>query len=380
MKVLFVVNARMPTERAHGIQIAKMVEAFIEQDDEVELVVPRRGGTQASVRDFYDLRVSVPTTHVPVLNVYRFGSPGFFVGSLSFAIASLALLVWRRLRRGGYIVYTVDTDTFSSSLLPLAGMPVFTEMHTEKPAHLLQRFFLRRVRGVIAVNRILERELRRRFPRARFHSCVEQNGVDGSYFEEKDKAAARTQLGLDAHSRIVLYVGRFLSWKGLEVVPEAARLYPQAKWYLLGGTREKFVRVIGTEPVANMVFVGSVPQSEISWWMAAADVLLVLGTRKDAQSWNYTSPMKLFEYFLSRRPIIACRTPALREIASDAEVLFYEPDTPHNLADKVREAIEDPAASERRAAAALRRGLRSSWRARAARIRSFIETSLSSQP
>ena len=43
MKIYYVANARMPTEKAHGIQIAKMCEALIEAGAKVELIVPRRG-------------------------------------------------------------------------------------------------------------------------------------------------------------------------------------------------------------------------------------------------------------------------------------------------------------------------------------------------
>src|SRR3989344_746663 len=41
-KLYFIANARIPTQRAHGLQIVKMCEAFARVGFDVELVIPRR--------------------------------------------------------------------------------------------------------------------------------------------------------------------------------------------------------------------------------------------------------------------------------------------------------------------------------------------------
>ena len=42
MKITYLANIRIPTEKAHGIQIMKMCQAFANQGVRVELVVPKR--------------------------------------------------------------------------------------------------------------------------------------------------------------------------------------------------------------------------------------------------------------------------------------------------------------------------------------------------
>ena len=42
MKILYIANARMPTEKAHGFQIIKTIEAFQLAGETVELLLPRR--------------------------------------------------------------------------------------------------------------------------------------------------------------------------------------------------------------------------------------------------------------------------------------------------------------------------------------------------
>ena len=42
MKIAYVANARIPTEKAHGLQIMEMCRAFARNGHEVTLVVPKR--------------------------------------------------------------------------------------------------------------------------------------------------------------------------------------------------------------------------------------------------------------------------------------------------------------------------------------------------
>ena len=50
----------------------------------------------------------------------------------------------------------------------------------------------------------------------------------------------------------------------------------------------------------------------------------------------YASPLKLFEYMASGRPIIASDLPALREVLNDRNSLFFKPDNAADLARAVK--------------------------------------------
>jgi glycosyltransferase involved in cell wall biosynthesis len=86
--------------------------------------------------------------------------------------------------------------------------------------------------------------------------------------------------------------------------------------------------------------------------------------------------MKLFEYLLSERPIVAGETPAIRQIVSAEEVSFYSPDDAASLARAVGEAALHPETMAGKIAAAKRKGLSASWSSRAQRILSFIESTV----
>ena len=49
--------------------------------------------------------------------------------------------------------------------------------------------------------------------------------------------------------------------------------------------------------------------------------------------------MKLFEYLMSKRPIIASDLPSIREIAKEADIIYFEADNPKNLSEAIEKAL-----------------------------------------
>ena len=366
----------MPSEKAHGIQIAKMCEAFIEAGVDLTLILPTRRGSREPLKSYYGLRVEVKTVRLWALDWYNGGRLGYAISSVSFML-SYTLFLWRKKRRKkregrDFVLYTVDNDNYSSSLLPLLRLPLFSEMHGAKPRTLAQRMLFHGMRGIIAINRIIESELRARFPSSPARYIVEPNGVDPEAFPDMDKKEARTKLGLPQEVPLVLYAGRFFEWKGLEILPRAALLSPAIRWQTVGGDEAHFKDFVAEPLPPNLFFAGSRPHSEIPLWLAAADALLVLGTKRDIQSYRYTSPMKLFEYLAARRSIIASKTPALMEIVSAREVIWYEPDVAQDLARQARFAAAHSLEVTMRIEATARMAKTRSWKLRAERILAFM--------
>lgn len=63
------------------------------------------------------------------------------------------------------------------------------------------------------------------------------NGVDGNLYAPgtpADRAQARAQFGFDAVGPVVLFVGRFIEAKGLPLIEQLARRFPDVTWALAG--------------------------------------------------------------------------------------------------------------------------------------------------
>lgn len=368
MKIYYVVNARMPNEKAYGIQIAKMCEAFIEQGIELELCIPRTRQSHIPLREFYALRVDVPTRTFSSPDWYDRGRVAYAVSSFIFTL----LVGWYLVRRrGSAVVYTIDMDPYSFSPIALLGMPVAVEMHSPKPSTILTRYFFRRAKSIITTNSLIKDKLASVFALKAERFIVEPNGVDPKAFEGMSREEARMTLGLATDAKIALYVGRFYDWKEMSVLQRAAeQLDTQGiRIYLIGGTKEDFERATKGSSFP-LYFGGSVAHNAVTTWRAAADVMLVLGSRANEFSYRYTAPMKLFEYLASDRPVVAADTPALRSLISDHEALFYTSDDADDLARKISEACSHPDVSK------IERGRQHArehlWSRRAERICAFM--------
>ena len=70
-----------------------------------------------------------------------------------------------------------------------------------------------------------------------------------------------------------------------------------------------------------------------------ADLLVLPNSAKDKMS-LFTSPIKLFEYMASKRPIVASSLPSIKEILIDNKnAILFEPDDHIDLAKKINLAL-----------------------------------------
>lgn len=372
----------MPTERAHGIQIAKMCEAFVEEGMELELVVPRRRTHAADAAHFYGLRHPLQVRKLPVLDVYGWGRIGYIIGTLSFMLAYFWYCIPKRFSEKQAIIYTTDIDQFFFFFIPLLGIPYFVEMHDAKKKIWRWQFFLSGARGIIAINSIIKKELQEVFKMTDDKIIIQPNGVDEQLFkmEPNARGKARRRLGISQEEKIALYVGRIYPWKELGIVAEAAYFLRDVTFYIIGDLVEQFKQVTGISAVpANVICAGSKKFQEIPLWLAAADVLLVCGTKRNEYSYYHTSPMKLFEYMAAapHRAIVASDTPANREILSDDEAIFYEADNPRDLAKNIRYAFDFSADAHARSARAHQKVFTHyTWNKRAGHIIEFMNKDL----
>jgi len=119
--------------------------------------------------------------------------------------------------------------------------------------------------------------------------------------------------------------------------------------------------------------VGRRPHGEIPIWLRAADVLVLPNTARENISKYYTSPVKLFEYMASGRPIVASDLPSVKALVDERMAVFFEPDNPKDLADKIHWVLENPQDAQNLALLAQEEVLRYTWDKRAGCIIEFIE-------
>ena len=392
MRIVYIANARLPTQKAHGFQIVKMCEAYAGLGADVELLHPYRFQHDEDLRDrtvfdYYGVEPSFSVKVLPNLDVLRLERflPRILFGPLYYAHA----IWWARTAAAAARGRPADLyHTRSEHIafwLTRMGLPTVYEVHTV-PRRLGRRLMTgvaaRDSTRLVAVltSFIKTRLIELGFPEERIE--VLPDGVDLNMFEgTPEKDDCRRRLGLPLDRPIVGYVGRFHTMgmeKGIgDLIAAMSRTRPvNGKPPLLlcvGGPLDAVSGYLAEAsrlgvPESNLRFVDRVPNSEVPIWLRACDVLTIPWPWSEFSAY-FTSPLKLFEYMAAGVPIVASDLPSLREILHHGDNgWLVEPDNPGALSEGLNHVLADPGSARDMAGRALRDVQQHSWRDRAGRI------------
>ena len=112
------------------------------------------------------------------------------------------------------------------------------------------------------------------------------------------------------------------------------------------------------------MFVGHRPHADIPQYLRAADVLVLPNKDGFAMSERHTSPLKLFEYMASGRPIVSSDLPSIREVLSEEEAVFFKPNSSESLLEALHFVLSHPEDADKKARRALEKAKRFTWSAR----------------
>ncbi len=207
------------------------------------------------------------------------------------------------------------------------------------------------------------------------------SGVDPLQFTQNGHpvAALRRQLA-EAGEPLIAYAGSFYSGKGCEQVLLAAERLPQAKFVLLGGGEAEVAELrerIQAQRLANVSLTGRLPHTEVPAYLLAADVLVAPFTEdgRDVAGkiiMPFASPLKLFEYMATGKPIVTSKVGAIPEIINDqVNGLLVPPGDVEQLSQAISRLLADPESASRLGARARVDVQQYSWDRRVSRILEF---------
>lgn len=354
MRILYIANIRFPTEKAHGVQIAKMCEAFADLGHDVELAVTDRA---TDITDdpftYYGVRRNFTLTRISVPDIVSWGAIGFLIESIVFGM-----------RAARYAKKKAPELLFGRDEIALyfASKQIIWETHTGA-WNFFARALARRAHRIIAISQGLKDfYIERGIPADRI--VVAHDGIDLEQFAHpQSKAESRARLGLPQDAKIAMYIGRLDGWKGTDTLLEASKLLSDVLTVVIGGEPQQIESLAARYPQVR--FLGYHPYTELADNQAAADVLMLPNTGKDPISAKFTSPLKLFSYMASGRPIVASDLPSIREVVDEQSALLVPADNPQALADCILRALDGGGTIAEAARACVQQY---SWRERASVI------------
>ena len=106
--------------------------------------------------------------------------------------------------------------------------------------------------------------------------------------------------------------------------------------------------------------------------MKAADALVLPNKKEEKISELYTSPLKLFEYMASGRPIIASDLPSLREVLDENSAVFFESGDSSQLAESIKNILNNENLGRSISSRAFEKVKNHTWENRAKKILDFV--------
>jgi glycosyltransferase involved in cell wall biosynthesis len=367
----YIANIRLPTEKAHGIQIMEMCNAFADLGTKLELIVPNR----KTIKDgklitedpfkYYGVNSSFKITRLWCLDWVKWRRWGFIIQSLSFTLT----VVWSILFKRG-IFYT--RDELIAACLKILKKRVVWEAHMGQQNLFVKFLINRKVPFVVITQGLKNLYVKLGVSEKLIH--VAPDGVSLEKFiinESRDEA--RKRFNFDLNSKLILYTGHLYSWKGADTLAQTAgQILSCANLIFIGGT-DKHIQEFKDryKDFKNIKILGKKPHQEMPIYLRSADILVLPNSSKEDISKLYTSPMKLFEYMASGVPIIASDLPSLKEVLDENNAYFFKPDDDGSLARVINKVFLEYGKAELKAKKALKDVYQYSWKNRAKNILIF---------
>ena len=325
MKIVYIANVRIPTEKAHGLQIMHMAHSFAALGNEIELLIPKRfNDIKENPFSFYNIRQNFSIKKFFCIDLTLLGYVGFLVQTFTFYLSSYSYV----LRSKADLIYS--RDPFILFLLSLRRKNIIWEVHTK-----MEGFFVKKILPKLTLLVCISGGLKEYYLGKGAHpikTIVAHDAVDIFLFNSipDDKYLLRRELSLPFEKKIVSYVGKYKTMgmdKGVDVLLEIftkAHRRDNTLFFLFVGINGdeisdfKKACVEHNMPSDSYSIIGHIPQSIAFRYLKASDIAVMNYPNIEHYA-KFMSPLKMFEYMASGCAIISTDLPSIREVLTDKE-------------------------------------------------------------
>jgi len=370
MKLALIAPTNIPASTANSIQFMKMAQAFARLGHELQIYSPGEKPKQLheELIDHYGLEASLEITWI--------------FSSLSLRRYDYALRAVENAKRwGAELIFTRLPQAAAWSAL--RGVPTILELHDLPSGRMgprLLNVFLRAKKGqrLVLISQALAEAVKARYPLAEKDErmLLAPDAVDLERYAELPRPAeARKTLNLP-EAFTVGYTGHLYAGRGIGFILDLAEQKQDMRFLLVGGRSEDVNRVereIDKRELSNLSLTGFIPNAQVPLYQAASDVLLMPYESRVAASSGgniaaFLSPMKMFEYLASARPILASDLPVLAEVLNAGNAVILSMKNLDSWSEKLTELRTDSSLRAKLSKAAFATAKNHRWESRAMNI------------
>jgi glycosyltransferase involved in cell wall biosynthesis len=404
MNILYYINGRMPSRKANGYQSSQMCKHFsLIPNVSLFLAHQKRNiynqaFINSTISKHYNLNFKFCEKKIFCVDfVHYFEKLPFFFQLKFLHVISEYLTTFSSLISIYSFFRKLEIDyLYLRSNQVLIGFGLFFpkfflkkiifEVHQLNNSSLMNKLFVRyllNTHSIVTVTKCLKEELvRRKIPSKLV--TVQPDSVDLTNFSDNlPIKKARKAINLDSECMYIGYVGRFFTVgneKGISNIIRASRLVLKkfnVKFIFIGGYSKEinlyksYIKSLGLDDDAY-IFIESKPISSLPLYLWACNILLMPYPKTKHYS-CYMSPLKMFEYMASGRPIVATNLPAIKEILKHKyNSLLAKPDDCADLSKSIIALIENKKLRDLISKNALRDSKKYTWEKRSTNILKFV--------
>jgi glycosyltransferase involved in cell wall biosynthesis len=305
MKIFYIADFILPTNRAYAIHVFKMLDGFYNHGYRSYLFIPFFDKKRLNkTLNFFDLKNK---NSISIKRVFQKRIKSNFIYRLFFSYK-----VAKEIKNYQEKNLVITRSLIASVFLSLFKVRHFLEIHQELKG--LTKYLLINMNFInskyIIKNIFISKSLANFYKKNTSKYKVLHDAVDISKFKKKQIKEVKN----------ISYVGSFYKGRGVDLIFKIANDLKNFNFFLYGKRNEKFKDI-----PKNVFLKNFVKQSKISTILQNSDLLLlpystnvyISSNKKSSDNSQFMSPLKLFESLASGTPIICSNIKVLREILKD---------------------------------------------------------------
>lgn len=334
MKIAYITNTTYVDGWANSIQIVNMCQSFSKADVDVTLVLPYRSVQKnIDLFEYFAIQKTFKVKMLPCIDLSIGGEhPIFYWLRLFSFYVSARVYVWFN---SFDILYS--RDLYSGIFFP----DIVIEQHSfPKKIRFPLNLIFNKNRKVVCLTSFIKNNFVR-YGLFEKNILVSPSAVDLKEFTENKQKLSID--GISENDFVFGYIGTLKTMnmeKGVyDCLSALASLPSGYKFLVVGGEDDdlKYYKNIAQDLKVSdrIVFVGKVPYSKVSSYSFSCDVFVAPYPENNHYSF-FMSPLKIFEYMASKKPIITTSLPSIKEVLKDGEnAILIEPNNPKQLSEAI---------------------------------------------
>jgi len=318
MKIVYLSSSTIPSRKANGIHVMKMCQAFAKNGHEIALI-GEPGGNKENTNIWYEYGVeecfSVTFCKRPKLG--RMGSLFYGARASSIAKEFPADLLYGRCPH-------------SLAWAAKSGIPFIYEAHNLPRGYFRKKiesflFSRKNFNCLVTISATLKRDYLASFPFLKEEQVIVAH--DGADLPESFPQQNPNFSNSSIESFKIGYIGSLYQGRGIEIICNLSTLCPDYEFHIVGGSNHE-LNYWSDKLNHNVKFYGYIQPSKVLDYLCSFDVLL-MPYQENVQTVKYMSPMKMFEYMASKRPIVASKLPVIEEVLEHGKTALLA--SPENI-------------------------------------------------